>query len=53
MVQWVRRRGGERYAGERARDFALRAQGLLARFPTSEASQALSDAAAYVVDRPL
>lgn len=53
MVQWVRRRGGESYARDRAMGFARRATEIVAAFPESDSSRALADAAAYVVDRPL
>jgi octaprenyl-diphosphate synthase len=53
LLSWVRRRGGEAYAREKAEGYARRAQDVLAAFPESEARQALLDAAAYVVDRPL
>jgi len=53
MLQWVRRRGGESYARDRSLSYARRATELLSGFPETDASRALADAAAYVVDRPL
>jgi octaprenyl-diphosphate synthase len=53
LLQWIRGRGGETYARGAALQFARRAQELLAPFPDGETRQALMDAAAFVVDRPL
>jgi octaprenyl-diphosphate synthase len=53
ILAWVRRRDGERYSRELARTHADSARALLERYPASEARQALSDAAGYVVERAL
>jgi octaprenyl-diphosphate synthase len=53
MLEWVRHRGGESYSRELARAFVDRARALLERFPASDARQALSAAAGYVVERAL
>ncbi len=53
VLEWVRRRGGERYACDRAQEYARRAEALLARYPESDARQALADATYYVVERAL
>ncbi|MBI5835751.1 MAG: polyprenyl synthetase family protein [Candidatus Eisenbacteria bacterium] len=53
MVDWVRRRGGERYSRDLASVHAGHARSLLDAFPVSDARQALHDAAGYVVSRAL
>jgi octaprenyl-diphosphate synthase len=53
MLEWVRRRQGESYSRGLARTYVDRARAMLERFPASDARQALSDAAGYVVERAL